>query len=305
MSTQNAPIFQAFKRGEQRRAIRKQNETPDQRLEREEFNQRCAENRLRDQLVLREKAKNRQLEVEQRRAKRLKCKEIRRRKARFENEYNIYSASENLDPQVKGTLKGEDGGQIAVSSPTEETNPTPSRIAERSKPTRPKKHKKYDQSVIKKILGHYCYLRRNERKKPLEATVVFAEQCSPPVYISKSTLFSWIQNPKYGVNTNTWILDENIAENVGSSRAGRPSLLDKETLQFVEDSLTAIWNDIGTRLSIPMAQSIIKNLVHQKNKGNLIGEGPGQLKISRTWTRTFLAERMGWRYKAVASDQMS
>jgi hypothetical protein len=42
-----------------------------------------------------------------------------------------------------------------------------------------------------------------------------------------------------------------------------------------------------------MAQSLIKNLLQEElGKGDLIGDGPGQLKISRTWTQNFLKTKM-------------
>eukprot|EP00889_Picochlorum_renovo_P007392 jgi/Picre1/34422/NNA_001891.t1 len=50
-----------------------------------------------------------------------------------------------------------------------------------------------------------------------------------------------------------------------------------------------------------MAQEIIKQLLKAKNKGHLVGNGPGQVSISRTWTRNFMTSRMRWRYKAVTS----
>lgn len=146
--------------------------------------------------------------------------------------------------------------------------------------------------------GRSSFLAQN--RIHLLATLLFAEQCKPPVYVSKTTLQSWIHNPKYGVNTQTWRLDENT-ENICPNNAGRRSVLDQKTLQFLEESLTTIRNDIGARINVPIAQSIIKKLLYQENKGHLIGDGPGQLKISNSWTRSFLADRLKWRYKAVTS----
>lgn len=102
MSIQNAPIFLAFQRGEQRQAIRKQNETPEQRSQREEFNKKCAESRMRDQA----RAKLRQLEDEQRRSKGLanKALKCKRQKARW-GKYKFPTSSENGTPQVQGVQK--------------------------------------------------------------------------------------------------------------------------------------------------------------------------------------------------------
>jgi len=56
---------------------------------------------------------------------------------------------------------------------------------------------------------------------------------------------------KNRVNKNTWRLGETVV--LPSTRAGRPCVLDEETLDYLQEAITSVRMDIGARLSIPMA----------------------------------------------------
>lgn len=299
MTFEHAPIYRAFKRGERLQAARKAEETPDQRLRRENFKRKCEELSLRDQEV----ARKRRQEEKEKQAKRLAKKKKKHSDAEVipwdSIDFSEFQANEA--PLVQAELRRDATRGVGVFPP-EETVGTPVVDTESTVvPKRPKKHKKVDEEIIRKLLEHYCYLRRNKRRKALKQTICFGQQLHPPVYVSKTTLSSWRDNPKYGVNKENWRLEDIPPQTEGNSKVGRPHVLDEETLQYLEDGLTRVRDDIGARVSLPMAQEIFKQLLKAKNKGHLVGTGPGQISISRTWTRNFMTRRMKWRYKAVTS----
>ena len=295
MLNTTAPILRAFADGKRKQDARKMNETPEERLKREKFKQISAEKELK----WLESAKKQKVKQDEKIARRIARK--RRESNSIEivswNNINFDEPQEVHTPQMQGELCLRDSG-IGISVPeltdsTVEKPPPP-------KAKRPKKHKTVSDEVKKSMLSHYCYLKRNKRKAPIQNTLIFGQQLKPPVFVSDSTFFSWIHNPKNGVNTSTWKLDENVAF-TSEKKAGRPSILDEETLASLQDAIIKIRIEIGARISIPMTQSIIKRLLKDLNKENLVGDGPGRLQVSRSWTRTFLVERMNWSYKAVTS----
>ena len=285
MPLETAPILRAFAVGKRKQDERKSRETPEEREKREKFKQRCVE---RDRFW-EEKGRQQKLKEDEKHARKLarKQKQTRSMEIMTLNNVDFIPESENLNtPQIQQECRPNAQGGIGFCLPTPAAEPK----REIKKPNRPQTHKKINQEMKTRILEHYCYLRRNNRKAPLQNTVLYAEQLQPPVYVSDSTLHSWINNPKNGVNRETWKVEEAIEL---ASCAGRKPVLEDSVLDYLQERLSGEQQKLGGRVSIPMAQSLIKNLLQEElGKGDLIGDGPGEIKISRTWTQNFLKTKM-------------
>ena len=293
MSHDTAPILRAFAAGKRKQDARKSRQTTEDRLKWERYQQECAG---REKLWA-EQAREQKLKDNEKFARRVA------RKKRHRNSVEVISwdSIEVIEPrvqtpQIQGELRvtvdGQNSLQIEMPTLTETSEET-----SKTKPRRPKKKK----SILMKktLLEHYCKLQRNKRKAPLRNTICYGEQLKPPIYVTDSTLHSWIQNPNNGVNKSTWRVEEAVS--LPSTKAGRRPVMDEETLNSLQDAIIRVRMDIGARISIPMTQKIIIKLLQDSNKGHLVGDGPGQLKISRTWTQNFLTSRMKWSYRAVTS----
>lgn len=299
MSHEAAPILRAFAAGKRKQDARKILETSEERLKRERFQQECTQR----EKNWAEQARQQKLKQDEKFARRMARKKCKTSSVEIISWHDIeFPEIQNVHtPCIQGELRmsahGQNSLQVEVPTPQGTAN-TPENSA-RPKPKRAKKNKKIGDEAKKLLLDHYCYLRRNKRKAPLLNTVCYGHLLQPPIFVSDSTLYSWIHNPKNGVNKNTWRLEETVV--LPSTRAGRPSVLDEETLDYLQEAITSVRMDIGARISIPMTQNIIVKILKDLDKGELIGDGPGQLRISRTWTQNFLTARMKWRYKAVTS----
>ena len=287
MSLEDTPLFRAFERGRERQALDRLNETDIQRQKREEHEK----NRARIDRTVRELARRDKEKADAEFARRLEKKRRKGVLARAQiSDFSFPESTEASGSLAQGSLRAGASGQVQVSTEEDSISvvATPSQ-------NRPKKYKKFDDCTITKILEHYCSCLRNNKRTPIKSTLLFAEHSRPPVYITDSTLSSWISKR----------VDKEKCEiaitRPSATKAGRPSVLDEETLQKLEETITAVRLEIGARVNIPMAQGIIKRVLSDQGKGHLVGNGPGQIQVSRTWTNNFLTKRLKWRYRSVTS----
>lgn len=220
MSHEAAPILRAFAVGKCKQDARKSRETAEERQKREIFHQECAAK----ERIWAERVRKQKLKEDEKFARRVARKQSQNSYVEIIswNDFQFPEPVKVHTPQIQGELRVTPHGQnsLQVEKPTPHRSVMPSEEPARLKPQRPKKNKKIDDEAKKILLNHYCYLRRNKRKAPLLNTICYGHQLKTPIFISDSILHSWIHNPKNGVNTSTWRLEEIRSFQTNTSNLG-------------------------------------------------------------------------------------